>query len=146
MKKNNLIKLSIYITDAFLLALIILAVILPFSVTWYAEKMGRSPTLAATVMVTCYPCVPFAAIALFLLRKLLYLAIDGELISEKGEKYIKNIAICCIVIAVITLIAGKFYLPFWIVSAALSFIALLSFCARSLLKEYLDQKPTKNDN
>ena len=134
---NKYIKASIILTNIFLVILFLFTLTLPFLVTWYADIMGRSSTLATTVMVTCYPCVPFAAKLLWKLRKLLKNALEDNLFSKSSLEHIKKIALCCIVIAVITLIGGNFYLPFLIVGATFSFLSLLLFALRSVFAAYI---------
>ncbi len=134
---NKYIKASIILTNIFLVILFLFTVTLPFLVTWYADIMGRSSTLATTVMVTCYPCGPFAATLLWKLRKLLKNALEDNLFSKSSLEHIKKIALCCIVIAVITLIGGNFYLPFLIVGATFSFLSLLLFALRSVFAAYI---------
>ena len=134
---NKYIKASIILTNIFLVILFLFTVTLPFLVTWYADIMGRSSTLATTVMVTCYPCVPFAATLLWKLRKLLKNALEDNLFSKSSLEHIKKIALCCIVIAVITLLGGNFYLPFLIVGATFSFLSLLLFALRSVFTAYI---------
>ena len=99
--------------------------------------MGRSSTLATTVMVTYYPYVPFATTILITLKKLLKTALNGNIFSNESVVYLKNIAICCIVIAVITLIGGNFYLPFLIVGATFSFLSLLLYALRGIFAEQI---------
>ena len=134
---NKYIRASIILTNIFLVILFFFTITLPFLVTWYADIMGRSQNLATTVMVTCYPCVPFAATLLWKLRKVLKNALDNNLFSKSSLEHIKGIALCCIVIAVITLIGGKFYLPFLIVGATFSFLSLLLFALRSVFAAYI---------
>lgn len=138
--EKKYIKLSLIITNIFIAILLVFTVTLPFLVTWYAETMNRSETLATTVMVTCYPCVPFAASLLLLLKKLLKNALEDKLISESSIEYLKNIAICCIIVAVITLIGGNFYLPFLIVGATFAFLSLLLFALRSVFAAEIEKK------
>lgn len=104
-------------------------------VTWYVETMHRSQSLPATVLVTCYPCVPFAAAALLLLRRLIKAVSEKGIFSEAVTDCLWKITVCCIAISVITLIAGKFYFPFLIVGATFAFLALLVFSFRSILSD-----------
>ena len=135
MNNSKYLKLALIITNIFLVVLFIFAVLLPWMVTWYVEAMHRSVTLATTVMVTCYPCVPFAAACLLLTRRLLKNAMAKKLFSENSILCLKRLSACCIVISVITLIAGKFYLPFLIVGAAFAFISLLTFSLKGIFAE-----------
>lgn len=135
MKKINPVKLSIIITDIFFCILIIFTLTLPWIVTWYVEAMHRAASLPATILVTCYPCVPFAAGSLFFLRKLLKNALAGEIFSATSITYLKNLSCCALIIAVITLFAGKFYLPFFIVGATFAFLSLLIFSLKCIFSE-----------
>ncbi|MBE6787041.1 MAG: hypothetical protein E7537_01685 [Ruminococcaceae bacterium] len=87
MKKVNTIKFSLFLTDLFLVLLVLVAFFLPFLVTWYVEYAGRLESLATTIMVTCYPCAPFTGLILFYLRKVL------KNIEKKDDKtpIIRNI-------------------------------------------------------
>lgn len=140
MKKINLIKLSIILTTIFLVILIGFAVMLPWLVTWYVQIAGRHETLATTMMVTCYPCAPFTAIVLLTLRKLLK-NIDQKIFDKtQNAKLLKYMAISCIIISLITLIAGRYYLPFYIVAATFLFLALIIFSFRSIICELFTDK------
>ncbi len=132
MKKINSIKFSIMLTDIFLLALSVVAVLLPLLVTWYVDKTGRNETLATTIMVTCYPCAPFTAMTLYYLRKVLIRFSKGEYSSPDNIKNLKYMCLCCIIIALITLVAGRFYLPFFLVAATFLFLTLLLFVFRNI--------------
>ncbi len=132
MKKVNSIKFSLMLTDTFLVLLILFAVMLPFLVTWYVEYTGRLASLATTIMVTCYPCAPFTGLSLYYLRKVLKNIERKDCENPKNIKYLKYMGICCIIISFITLIAGKFYLPFFLVAATFLFISLLVFVFRNI--------------
>lgn len=133
MDKIKSIKISIAVTTAFIVLLAIFTVSLPWLISWYVEIKGRSQTLAATVLITCYPCAPFAAGALFFLRKLLKNVLSIGLLNETNFKLMKKIVVCCLIIAFVTLIAGKFYMPFLLVSATFVFVAILLFGLRAAL-------------
>lgn len=135
LSKHNALKISLIVTDVFFCILIVFTVVLPFAVTWYVETMNRSPNMPTTVMLTCYPCVPFAAAALLLLRKLIKTIPEKGISSEESLSRLGKLTLCCIVISVITLIAGNFYFPFLIVGATFAFLALLVFTFKSILSE-----------
>lgn len=106
------VKLCIILTDIFIGLLIIVAAALPFGVSWYAEVMHRSSSLASTIMVTCYPCAPFLGFALLRLRRILKKVQSGEFPTDKTSHDFRIICCCCLIIALITLIAGRYYMPF----------------------------------
>ncbi len=132
MKNLKPAKISLLLTNIFFCLLIISAITLPLMVTWYVEKMGRSPNLPTTILVTCYPCVPFTGTILLSLRRFLKDTIKGEIFTKRNIKYLRNISICCVIISIITLVAGKFYLPFFIVGATFAFLALLVYSLRGI--------------
>lgn len=132
MKKANSIKFSLMLTDIFLCLLVLVALSLPFLVTWYVEYTGRLESLATTIMVTCYPCAPFTGLTLFYLRKVLKNVQKGEYSNPENVKNLKYMSLCCIMVALITLIAGRFYLPFFLVAGTFLFLALLIFVFRNI--------------
>ena len=135
MKKINLIKLSIIFTTVFMLLVLIFAALLPILVTWYVQKAHRLESLATTIMVTCYPCAPFTLLSLWYLRKILKSALDGNVLSSDNMKMLKYMSICFLIISLITIIAGRFYLPFFIVTATFLFLSLMIFVLRGILIE-----------
>lgn len=142
MDNIKLLKLSIFLTDVFFIILLCFTIGLPWMVAWYVETMGRSQSLATTILVTCYPCAPFCAFILLSIRRFLKLVIKDELFTYHSARFMRNISICSIAIAVITLIAGKFYMPFFIVGATFLFLSLLAFAMRAAI---LSQTEEKND-
>ncbi len=137
MKKINTLKLSIILTTVFIILIFLLALFLPYLVTWYVEKAQRHESLVTTVMVTCYPCAPFTILSLFYLRKLLKSLLKSEFLNDANVKNLKYMSICCIIVSLITVIAGRFYLPFFIVSATFLFLSLLIFVLRSIFIELM---------
>lgn len=140
------VKLCIILTDIFICALVILTVLLPFGVSWYVETMHRSQTLPATIMITCYPCAPFLGILLFMLRRVLKRIIKGDIFINENSHDLKIITCCCIVIALITLIAGRYYIPFYIVGLTFVFLALITYAANSVFLSVYEKKYSENDN
>lgn len=140
MKKLNLIKVSIILTTVFLVVLIAFSIVLPWLVTWYVQIAKRHEGLATTMMVTCYPCAPFTAFILLALRKILKNIDKRNFNKAENTKLLKYMAISCIVIAVITLIAGRYYLPFYIVAATFAFLSLIIFSFNSITNELFTDK------
>ncbi len=122
---KNSLKLSFVIINISIVLLFALAVILPWLVTWYVEVRQKDAGLPAVVMLTCYPCLPFAAIALFSLRKLLKNMLGGLVFGDQNIAALKKVCVCCLCDAVITLVAGYFYMPFYVVSIAAAGCALI---------------------
>lgn len=127
MEKYKYIKISIFLIDVFFLALAVLTFALPFLVNWYVEIMNRNSSLAATVMLTSYPCVPFVFMALLSLRRFLKGVMKGEMFSSYNLKQLKILGFSSVIIALITLVAGTFYMPFYFVCLTFGFMSLLIF-------------------
>ena len=140
MKKFNPIKLAITVTTVFLIVLISFAVMLPWLVTWYVQLANRHESLATTMMVTCYPCAPFTAIVLLTLRKLLKNIDAKNFAKTENSKLLKYMSISCLIIASITLIAGRYYLPFYIVAATFMFLSLIIYTFKSVIDELFTDK------
>ncbi len=140
MKKLNPVKLAIAVTTVFLIVLIAFAVMLPWLVTWYVQLAGRHESLATTMMVTCYPCAPFTAIVLLTLRKLLKNIDVKNFNKTENSKLLKYMSISCLIIAAITLIAGRYYLPFYIVAATFMFLSLIIYTFKSVTDELFTDK------
>ena len=133
MNKLKSIKILNMVISIFLGLLVAFVIGLPWIISWYVDTMHRSESLAATVLITCYPCAPFAAAALVSLKKLLNVSAKKGPCDKECSDLLFRIAVCCIVIAVITVIAGKFYMPFWIVCATFTFVTLLVMTLRTML-------------
>lgn len=126
-------KIALIIVYIFIFALLFFTVALPFGARWYVEVKDRSSELAAVLMLTCYPCVPFAFYALFSLRRLMSNFIRGDFFNESNFKSMKVVGICCAVSGMVMLIAGFFYMPFFISGAAAQFCALVSLTFYGIL-------------
>ncbi len=135
MKKINPVKFSIILTTVFIILIFLLAVFLPLLVTWYVKVAERHESLVTTIMVTCYPCAPFTILSLLYLRKVLKNILNKNFFTDDNIKSLKYMSICCIIIAFITVIAGRFYLPFFIVAATFLFLSLLILTLRSMFIE-----------
>ena len=131
-KAQKSLRLCLILTDIFICALVVVTVLLPFGVSWYVEVMHRSQSLPATIMVTCYPCAPILGNALVMLRKIIKRISADNIFCGDNSKGFKIISACCLVIALITLIAGRFYLPFYIVGGTFVFLALVSYTMRAV--------------
>lgn len=147
MNKEKALKLSLLITNIFIVLLGICTIVLPWLVTWYVETMGKSPKLPAVIMVTCYPCVPFAAAILMYLRRMLKNISRDMLFHNDTVSCFTRISTFCLCIAAITIIAGKFYLPFFIVGIAFLFFSLLVFVFKTVFAHIAAEidKPFQED-
>lgn len=119
------VTLSLVLTYCFMFLLAAGIIALPWIVTWYVEVRGRDATLPTTIMLTCYPCVPFAAIALWSMRCLLQNIREGKPFIHKNVTYMHRISMCCFAVTLVMLYSGRFYLPFYVSAIAAAFIGLI---------------------
>ena len=126
-------KLTFIIIHVFILALFVLMAILPFGIQWYAEVKNRSSELATVVMLTCYPCSPFAVYALFALRKFISNIIKDDIFNKRNFTYLRGVTICCAAAGVIMAVAGIFYMPFYIGGGAALFCSLITMICKNIL-------------
>ena len=139
MNTTKLIKVALFITYIFMGILLVLTVALPWLVTWYVEVMGRAESLPATVMVTCYPCIPFSFGILIFFKRILKNSLKDKFFSENTILQLKRISFCSFIIALITVIAGKFYMPFYIVGVTFVFLSYIVYVFISILKRELEK-------
>lgn len=140
MKLEKSLKFTLYIITISIFVLFALAVTLPWIVTWLVEVKQKDPKLPSVAMITCYPCLPFATIALFSLRKFLKNCLNGLIFGDKNIVALRKVSFCCLCGAVITLIAGWFYPPFWVLSVASAGCALIVKCIKEIFVSELDAK------
>lgn len=126
------VRTALYMVYLFFALLIISAIALPFIVTWYVEVKGREQTLPAVIMLTCYPCFPFAAATLLSLKRLLKNVLDGLILGDKNLSLLRVAVIACFGVTAITLGAGKLYKPFYIIAAASAACGITFLVVRSL--------------
>ena len=138
------LKAALCLVYIFGVALAAVSVALPFIITWYVEARGRDQTLPATVMLTCYPCLPFAAAILISLRRLLNNALSGLILGDKNLSLLRALTISCFAITAITLAAGKQYTPFYIIAASAAACGLVFFVVRSLFGALLQKQREKD--
>ncbi|MBQ8202705.1 MAG: hypothetical protein IJZ75_00290 [Clostridia bacterium] len=127
-------KIALIVTYIFMLLLVAFTVALPWITKWYVEVRGRSTDLFATIMLATYPCVPFAAIVLISLRKLLKNILGGHIFHEDNAGHLLAISNSCFLASVIMIIAGIFYMPFYIAGGAAICMALLVRSMRVVLQ------------
>lgn len=112
------VKFTLTIINISMFVIFALAIALPWIITWYVEIKGKDPGLPVVVMLTCYPCVPIAETALYSLRKIMKNILNGLIFGDRNIASLRTVSICCTVGGLITLIAGYYYMPFYVISIA----------------------------
>ena len=127
-------KVALIVTYVFMLLLAAFTITLPWIVRWYVEVRGRSTDLFATIMLATYPCVPLAAIVLYSLRKLLKNILSGNIFHSENAGHLLAMSNSCFLASVIMIIAGIFYMPFYIAGAAAICMAFIVRIMRVVLQ------------
>lgn len=118
-------KLSLVLTDFIFLLSIIIGIFLPFLAGRYIEITGKSQALKTVLVTVCYFCLPFVLILLLALRYLLKNILRSKVFIYENVKLLRILSWCCVAVALITVISGYFYLPFYIIGTAAGFFALI---------------------
>ena len=139
------LRLSIIITDIFIGLLIVGAIALPWLVTWYVEFKHRAPSLPATVMLTCYPCAPFAMTVLILLRRVLKDIERGSVFTALNASRLKTVSVCCFAVTAVMLFSGRFYLPFYVCAICTAFIGLILRVMRDIILNKTERDETAEE-
>ncbi len=127
-------KIALIATYVFMVLLVVFTVALPWIIRWYVEVRGRSADLFATIMLATYPCVPLAAITLFSLMKLLKNILAGKVFEFENTGHLLAISNSCLLAGIIMLVAGIFYMPFYIAGGAAICMALIVRAMRVALQ------------
>lgn len=118
-------KLTLYLTDLFLSAACAAVFLLPWAVGRYIAITGKPAQLKTVLVVVCYCCLPAALCALLALRRLLKNMMRGKIFSADNVTLLRILSWCCAAAAIITLVSGWFYLPFYIIGTAAAFFMLI---------------------
>ena len=127
-----------------MVVLLVSALSLPFIVTWYVEVKGRDQTLPAIIMLTCYPCLPFAVMILISFKNLLKNILGGLILGDKNLNLIKISIVSFFAITAITSGAGRLYKPFFLIAAGALSCAVTLFVVRSIFGALLYKQREKD--
>lgn len=137
-------RLTLCLTFLILIAVIAAAVTLPWLTDWYICKTGRDKELRSVIMTVCYICLPAALAALYSLIRLLKNILDGEIFIHGNVLHLRLLSWYCAAVALITLAAGYFYLPFYLVGLAAVFFTLILRVIKNVFAAAIEIK-TENE-
>ena len=119
------IQLSLALVDLFGLIALVCACTMPMIAGWYAEQFGRSAQMRRVLTIAFYCCLPFAIAALGALHHLLHNLLKERPFIAQNVTLLRVLSWCCFAVALIALVACRFYLPFLLVCIAAAFIGLI---------------------
>lgn len=138
-------KSSIYCCSAFsvlfLAALVVLLIFAPRLTDLYVGFRGINDEICTAILIAFYLCAVPAAIALLCLLMLLRNINEEQPFSKRNGALMAAVSWCCIAVAAVTAVAGFWYMPMLLVTAAMLFIFLIvrvvrgCFLAAAALKE-----------
>ena len=137
-------RLTLCLTFLILITVIAAAVTLPWLTDWYIFKTGRNKELRSVIMTVCYICLPAALAALYSLIRLLKNILDGEIFIHGNVLHLRLLSWYCGAISLITLAAGYFYLPFYLVGLAAIFFTLILRVIKNVFAAAIEIK-TENE-
>ena len=140
-KQNRSAWLSLTLVYIFGALLIVLAFTAPLLVRTYIELTARPETMFLPVTTAFYVIFPLAAATIVALARLLRRILRGEVFVSANVASLRLISYLLYAAALVFLVAGFFYGPFFILTAAAAFIATVvrvvknCFDAAVLLKD-----------
>lgn len=140
-KQNRSAWLSLTLVYIFGALLIVLAFTAPLLVRTYIELTARPETMFLPVTTAFYVIFPLAAATLVALARLLRRILRGEVFVSANVAALRLISYLLYAATLVFLVAGFFYGPFLILTAAAAFIATVvrvvknCFDAAVLLKD-----------
>lgn len=139
-KSSFSVKLSLILTFALGICLIILCAAFPFLVNWYYSEIRGMAELVPTLLAAFYLCVPPVAAAVVLFARLLFSIKSMEVFNRKNVARIRGISWCCLLVAAVTLICGFVYPPLFIVFAAGVFMGIILRVVKNVFEYAVDIK------
>ena len=137
-------RLTLCLTFLILIAVMAAAVTLPWLTDWYIRKTGRDEDLRTVIMTVCYICLPAALAALYSLIRLLKNILVGEIFIQGNVLHLRLLSWYCGAVSLITLAAGYFYLPFYLVGLAAIFFTLILRVIKNVFAAAIEIK-TENE-
>lgn len=128
MKRNDdksllLTRVCVWLSAA---ALVLLCVSAPWLFSWFIQKrLILPPQSRDYFLVTTYTVAVPAAIALYMMNRLLANIRKEEVFTEKNTRYLRGMSWCCLAAGLIFLVSSFYYLPFFALCAAAVFMALI---------------------
>lgn len=119
------VTLSRIITTLLLAVVILCVLLLPFIMKAYFHYRQMPPALFLPLLILCYGCALAAVVALVGLLQLLTRIAKGILFDRKNSALLLTMAVCCLVIALLTAIGTAWYFPCVIIAVAAVFLCLI---------------------
>lgn len=94
----------------------------------------QSAQLATRILVFFYPSAVIGYLALYSLARLLQNIYHGRVFVHKNVCYLRILSVCCILVALITLVGTYVYYPFFFLFLAAGFIGLMLVVVKNVMQ------------
>ena len=125
MKHFSSAKFTLWANRALLMLLTVLAFSLPKLLSWYQGFRPLGLHGAAAVFFGFYLCLIPVVLALLRIETLLKNILSGDVFIHGNVKLIRSVRSCCLIVAVICVLAGLFYQPLLFLSVIMGFLCLI---------------------
>jgi len=125
MKKDRSALLTLIALGILGSVLVLLAFTAPFLAKWFLTHFNRPAGILPAILTTFYTILPFAAGVLVAMWKLLTNILDGAVFIPQNVRLLRIVGILLFFATVIFLVAGYFYMPFYLLAVCAAFITLI---------------------
>lgn len=142
-KKSVYLSIAVCVIVSVILALLLVVgpMLFRWFMTQYRGFSAEDVKLIRLVKVFCftfYPCAVFAGLILYSLLRLLFNIRSGNVFISNNVRFLFIVSWCCFGIAIITFIAGFFYMPFFFVTAAGGFTGMLLRVLKNVMQNAVE--------
>ena len=122
-------------------ALLLVADVLAFRwIGWYLTWRGMDPRRVGRMTATLYAASVFGWICLVSLWRLLSAIRGGAVFIPENVGRLRRISWCCAGAALIFLVSGAYYAPFFIIAVAAAFMMLLVRVIKNVFQQAVSMK------
>lgn len=105
--------------------LLCVSVTAPFLADLFADYRELAQKVETVILISYYICAAAAFAALVCLLRILDNIWRDRPFTRENPRLMAIISYCCLVVAAATVFAGFYYMPMWLIAAAMLFICLI---------------------
>ena len=138
--KHRTVTLTIGFVVFFMLLLSALLFLAPWLIRIYLNYRAMPKELGTVILAAFYTCCPPAAVALGCMFRLLANIRKNQAFCAANPRLMTWICLCCLMVTVVTAVAGYWYPPLLFVAGAMLFIFLIVRVVRSCFVAAIELK------
>lgn len=105
-----------------------------------AQSSGNLEHVVQTLVPAFYACAPFAALALYLLIRLLQNILHSRVFILRNVQYLRLVSWCCYAVTAITFGFGFAYFPLMIVACATAIVGTLLRVVKNIMQAAVEMR------